>query len=67
MTRAVKRQPACCLIFLLALLIVSCSPAPPSMESLYAHEGTYELQPGHRVSLGISSEFGSALMGINGV
>jgi len=59
---AINRFVIPVLLMLLAMAAVSCSSAAPDMEALYGFEGTYETEPGHRVTIGISDEFGHALM-----
>lgn len=56
-----KRLLLACLFSLLAVSGVSCKKAPPDAAALYPYEGTYEFSPGHRISLGIMGEMGSAL------
>ena len=59
---ATNRFLALSLLLLLAIAGTSCTPAAPDLTALYEHEGTYEFEAGHRVTIGISDEFGHALM-----
>lgn len=61
---ALKRFLLACLFSLLAVSAISCKKAPPdTTAALYPYEGTYELGPGHRITMGVGvvGETGSSL------